>query len=847
MKKLLLLLLFGMILLIGFVNAFNWSDGKIVSYWSFENTGIDNRSTNNLSTTEAKYNTTAGKIGMGLAMVNTTQVINVSNLHYNWDGANWSWSAWAKHNTTAGSYEGIFSNRQNDIGVNGYFSLGKMDTNKVIVEVDAISIFEGITINDNVYRYYTLVYNQPANNLSFYINGVLVNSTTSAMDLGDTDNQVYLGTWAAVLSQTWKGFIDEVGVWNRTLNQSEITNLYNNGAGCVYGAVNCVVESFIVSVTLNSPANNSQITTNFTTYNATITPQTFTKTNATLNVWFNNGTFYTSQTNTTFNGNISTFNQSLPATGTYKWNVLGVQGDGNGTNSSFATNNFTIRYSLVITNSAFYNTTSYETAQETFTTQITTNGTAPTNAFLVYNTTIKSATISTINSTVYNLSSSMDIPIGVTNNTFYFNFSLGSLLTTTDSFQQNVSGAFFTGCNATYSNDFLNVTFKDEVSNTYINATIPSSTFYYWLGNGTIIKSLTYVNTTDNSYSYLFCASPTGNTFKVNSSISYKQNSTYPQRTFEQRATQSYTSSVTEQVLYLLGSSDGIYVTFQVANTADQVLSGVISNITRSGNLISAGTTGSDGGITYWLNPNHIYTANFFLSPYPFFTATQQFTQTSYTIVLGSAVTSNVSDYQAGINYTIQPLVRYLDNDTIYNFNFTITSSFWSLEAFGFNITNGTGTFIGSASGTGGSGGIANLNVNTSGNQSFRMNYYWTINGTNTTGSVTWLIIDTSGNTFSISRLIDDFVDYVGTGLFGLNNFGIGIIIFVIIIGTTGVLKVKVGISNTATILGVMWALVALFDVSFGILPNPVGAIDNFPTILMGLVFAGVMFKEVFT
>jgi hypothetical protein len=81
--------------------------------------------------------------------------------------------------------------------------------------------------------------------------------------------------------------------------------------------------------------------------------------------------------------------------------------------------------------------------------------------------------------------------------------------------------------------------------------------------------------------------------------------------------------------------------------------------------------------------------------------------------------------------------------------------------------------------------------------------------------------------------------------LFGLGDFGLGLICFIIILTVTGTIKIKYGLSNDAAVIGVMFALTALLDVSFNLVPNPVGAIDNFPTILMGIIFSGFLFKEV--
>jgi hypothetical protein len=55
--------------------------------------------------------------------------------------------------------------------------------------------------------------------------------------------------------RTLNGTIDEVGIWNRTLTEEEITYLYNEGNGCGYGDESCGLGAS-PSVTLNSPSDN---------------------------------------------------------------------------------------------------------------------------------------------------------------------------------------------------------------------------------------------------------------------------------------------------------------------------------------------------------------------------------------------------------------------------------------------------------------------------------------------------------------------------------------------------------------------------------------------------------------
>jgi hypothetical protein len=124
------------------------------------------------------------------------------------------------------------------------------------------------------------------------------------------------------------------------------------------------------------------------------------------------------------------------------------------------------------------------------------------------------------------------------------------------------------------------------------------------------------------------------------------------------------------------------------------------------------------------------------------------------------------------------------------------------------------------------------------------MHYFWQVNSTNTTAARSWVILDLDDTGYSIANLITNLKTYVGTGLFGLGNFGLGLICFIIILGVTGTMKLKYGLTNDGAILGVMFALVAMLDVGFGLIPNPVNAVPHFTTIFVGVLLSGIMFKE---
>lgn len=397
-------------------------------------------------------------------------------------------------------------------------------------------------------------------------------------------------------------------------------------------------------------------------------------------------------------------------------------------------------------------------------------------------------------------------------------------------------------CDSTYPYPFVNFTFKDEDTSASLNSSMDGTT----INDGTNV--FTYSNDTELK-SIAFCSYAINITINATFYAPYTSG-TYPQRIYQNNL--RLTNITTNVTLYLLGASSGQYVTFQLINAAEQPLEDVlvVINKTISGTQtqISSGFTGADGGITFWLNPDDQYTLGAYLSPYPSYTTTQAFTQDSYTITLGSAGETNASDYNRGITYSLVPTDEWLSNGTTYSFNFTLSSSYWALDSWGFNITNGSHTWLGNVTNLTSTGGVSRLSLNTGSNSTLILTYFWVVGNATTQAIRIYRVLDFSHNDYSITRLISDFTGYVDSadGLFGLTDFGVGIIIFFVIVGTVGAAKMKFGLSDEATLTGLLFALVVLFDYGFGLLPNPVNAVPHFPSTLIGIVFIGFAFKEVF-
>jgi hypothetical protein len=94
-------------------------------------------------------------------------------------------------------------------------------------------------INLNEWNYVVVTWDGSSSysNIHIYVNGEEVtyrlNSDGVGTRVSDSSNSLIIGN-SADTSSTFKGSIDEVGIWNRALSSDEIIKLYNEGIGLTY-------------------------------------------------------------------------------------------------------------------------------------------------------------------------------------------------------------------------------------------------------------------------------------------------------------------------------------------------------------------------------------------------------------------------------------------------------------------------------------------------------------------------------------------------------------------------------------------------------------------------------------
>ena len=491
-------------------------------------------------------------------------------------------------------------------------------------------------------------------------------------------------------------------------------------------------------------------------------------------------------------------------------------------------------------NNRTHNNESFETATESF--NINVEG--PTSASLFYNgteyTTIKSGN---------NFNRTIQIPVGqLGNNSIYWIFD--GVQNSTTSYQ-NVSETVLILCDSTYKTLFLNISFKDEDDLEVINASIPTSTFVYYLGDGTITKTLTYINTSVN-FNYEFCATP-NETLTVNSLIQFKQGSLYPQRIFSQTGA-SLTNTTTDLILYLLSVSDGLFVTFQVFGQQSDTIEGVSVSGTRvlagSDTLVAQGTTDAAGTVTFWLNPDFLHTLTYIKTGFETVIESIFPTQTLYTVNMGGSAAALSTDNSEGIVIRILPSGSFLDTNTFYTFSYIINSSVLTLEEYGFELFRNNGTSIHSATDTTSTGGTLDKSFNTSNESRISMNYFYITNGTTINGTTFWLVYD--ANDFSIYHFFTRVTTYITADIFGIlgddeGYFAKAMLSILILILVTGTISLRYGLASEAASTGLLFGVIFMLNM-FDLIPTPdflsFIELGNFLVFLVALYAIVTIIKE---
>ncbi len=204
----------------------------LISYWDFEeNSGsiIDRLGINN-GTNVGATNTT-GKIGDAYYFDGSNDYIEIDDASAL--TTNWTVSLWVFPNSL-NNYMGAFAKIEDDRAGGEDFMLITHSTGEMGSGDGAWAFSSTASITTGTWYNLVWVYDKVNTRMSYYVNGVSKGTDENFNPSDTATYSFFMGSWVDVSAYEFNGKMDEVGIWNRALNSTEIQNLYNGGNGLAY-------------------------------------------------------------------------------------------------------------------------------------------------------------------------------------------------------------------------------------------------------------------------------------------------------------------------------------------------------------------------------------------------------------------------------------------------------------------------------------------------------------------------------------------------------------------------------------------------------------------------------------
>jgi hypothetical protein len=152
-----------------------------------------------------------------------------SNLEF--ENSSFSVTMWVYPLNFSSSWKGLLGGETGAFVFGTYGNSGTLYAAKNNI---AGSPSSGLNLTANEWNFVGVSFNSSAstNNLTFYVNGS-TSTVTFNYDFDDGAISNLIGQISAG-NNIWNGRIDEIGIWNKTLSASEVSNLFNSGNGLNY-------------------------------------------------------------------------------------------------------------------------------------------------------------------------------------------------------------------------------------------------------------------------------------------------------------------------------------------------------------------------------------------------------------------------------------------------------------------------------------------------------------------------------------------------------------------------------------------------------------------------------------
>jgi len=568
-------LAFILVLAIANVQAFDWTD-NITGYLPMDLNGND--LVGNFGAVSNGATLVEGKIDNSYSFDGNDYLNTTNTSRYLQPQDSFSYSIWIKPTKGIG-IETIFGRVATDQGHEGATILQMSNRipwiryNNLAGTASSNANFTNITLLNNTWTHLVITRNKTTDVWKLYLNGTLtstVDNTLDGLQVGTTAHDHSTDTYPLVLGSfvstdysketNFTGNLDELGIWNKTLNSTEISELWNGGSGLSYDQNINVTSKLGINPIDNYNSSIGNITFDFgcTSKIAIDYIQLWTNTTGTWSANYSNASYIN---NTWLNITVT----GIPKNTGYLWAVY----CNDTTGSEDWSNNRTINYpvpNVTILNE--YNPSQVlELSNYIFniTIQRSDNLTEVTPTFYYNNTAYSSGITNTTSGDNITYSKTFNIPYIIDeslfqNKTSYwgFNISYGEASHLQNSTIRNITQhkmelLNMTACSGNYTIDFYNVSYKDETTETAL--TNINNTWNLELFNPDNTSITRSFNGSKTLSKMTFCVhyATADNYFKVRALTSEVELTNYTSRKDYICEKANTTSSVLDQ--YLLNSS----------------------------------------------------------------------------------------------------------------------------------------------------------------------------------------------------------------------------------------------------------------------------------------------------
>ena len=256
------------------------------------------------------------------------------------------------------------------------------------------------------------------------------------------------------------------------------------------------------------------------------------------------------------------------------------------------------------------------------------------------------------------------------------------------------------------------------------------------------------------------------------------------------------------EVLFNIVSVDGLAPLEGVRTVFTKIINGTST-------VVAEEISDFAGQVVLTLNPDTQYTITFSKTGFQDRTILLEPKNADYLIQMVSTVGAYNQSVHEGIRYSFQPSNTVLNNNTKFNFTFTLNSTVWPLTNCTLKLFNGTILLSQSSSFTSTSCGIS-IELNTSIMTSIIAEGIYELDSQfEFTATQNYKVIFTYIGQFSLKNFLDDLSDF---GMAGFDDFGRMILTLIVIFIITALAAQQVGFENREVLILIVIAQVWFFS-----------------------------------